>query len=178
VQFEDYVDQRRAALLRFAAVLSGDPVLAEDLVAEVLATAFERWARIGVIENPHAYVRRMLVNEYLDTRDRSRRNDIAADLARLAAPVADHAQHIVEHAALAVELQRLPRKQRAAVVLRYYEGLSYAEIAETLGSGIVAARSNVFRALARLRVTFDAADEGDEDEDEDHQSMARAEHTS
>jgi RNA polymerase sigma-70 factor (sigma-E family) len=152
VEFDEYVRTRRRALYRFAVVLSGNPVLAEDLVADSLARAFERWHQVDRADNVHAYVRRMLVNEFLSWRRRSVRMAVRADLESLLAPVADHAVSTADTLALVAELAALPRQQRAAVVLRYYEGLSYAEIADILGSGESAARSNVSRALASLRI--------------------------
>jgi RNA polymerase sigma-70 factor (sigma-E family) len=152
VEFEDYVAERRQALFRFAVVLSGDPVLADDILADVLGTAYERWAQVGAADNVHAYVRRMVVNEYLSWRRRRARLSVRADLADVLAPTADHADAHAEHAQLVVELRTLPPKQRAAVVLRYYEGLPFVEIAALLGSGENAIRSNISRALQKLRI--------------------------
>jgi RNA polymerase sigma-70 factor (sigma-E family) len=152
VTFEEYATGRRRALFRFAVVLCGNPVLAEDLVADVLGRVFERWAQVSAADNIHAYVRRMVVNEFLGWRRRSGRTSAHADLDDVAVPVADHADGRADRLALISELGKLPRQQRAALVLRYYEGLSYAEIAATLGSGENAARSNVSRALATLRI--------------------------
>jgi RNA polymerase sigma factor (sigma-70 family) len=133
-------------------VLSGDAVLADELVAVVLGMAYERWDRIDELENPHAYVRRMIVNEYLGWRRRVLRTAVRSDVADLLAPAGDHAEAHADHALLVAELGRLPAKQRAALVLRYYEGLSFQEIAEVLGSGENAVRSNVSRALKKLRI--------------------------
>ena len=159
MEFEDYVRTRRRALYRFAVVLSGDPVLAEDLVADSLARAFERWPQVSRADNIHAYVRRMLVNQFLSWRRRGARVATLADLESLLAPVADHAPDTADALALIAELSALPRQQRAALVLRYYEGMSYAEIAQTLGSGENAARSNVSRALASLRIQLNESAE-------------------
>lgn len=133
-------------------VLCGDARLAEDVVADVLGRAYEQWSRIGAMEHPHGYVRRMVVNEYLGWRRRRSRTSVLADLEAVATPVADPAVAHAEASALVDELRLLPPKQRAAVVLRYYEGLSFAEIAALLGGGEAAVRSNVSRALARLRI--------------------------
>lgn len=152
MEFAEYVTQKRAALFRFAVVLTGDPVLADDILADVLGKAFERWDRVSAAENVHAYVRRMVVNEFTSWRRRRARTSVWADLSGFTEPVADHSAAHAEHQQLAGELRRLPARQRAAVVLRYYEGLSFAEIAELLGTGENAIRSNVSRALRRLRV--------------------------
>jgi len=152
VEFDQYVSDSRRALFRFAVVLTGDPVLAEDVVADALSNAYERWSTVSAAEHVHAYVRKMVLNEYLGWRRRAARLSIRADLTDLAEPAPDHADRHAEAQALVAEMRRLPPKQRAAVVLRYYEGLSFAEIADLLGSGENAIRSNISRALQRLRV--------------------------
>lgn len=149
---EEYATQRRQALFRFAVVLCGDPVLADELTSDVLSKAFERWPQVAAADNIHAYVRRMLVNEYLSWQRRASRSAPHADLTSLLPPSADHAERYAERSALVAELSQLPPKQRAALVLRHYEGLSYAEIAAELGSGEIAVRTNVSRALRTLRI--------------------------
>ena len=150
--FDRYVAEKRQALFRFAVVLCGDPVLADDVVADALATAFERWDRVGSADNVHAYVRKMVLNEYLGWRRRAARLSIRADVSDLIPSAPDHAEAGAEAYALVAELRQLPAKQRAALVLRYYEGLPFSEIAHLLGTGENAVRSNISRALKRLRV--------------------------
>jgi RNA polymerase sigma-70 factor (sigma-E family) len=160
VELAQYVTERRPALFRFAVVLTGDPVLADEIVSDALAKAFEQWTRVSAAENLHAYVRRMVLNEYLGWRRRTARLSVRPDIADLVAPVADHADAHAEQQRLVAELRLLPPKQRAAIVLRFYEGLPYREIADLLGSGENAVRSNVFRALATLRIQLtDGPDE-------------------
>ncbi|HEY3736424.1 MAG TPA: SigE family RNA polymerase sigma factor [Jatrophihabitans sp.] len=152
MEFEEYVRARRAALFRFGVVLTGDPVLADEIVTDVLGVAFERWAQVSAAENVHAYVRKMVVNEYLSWRRRRARTSVVSDLDALLAPVSDGAAAYADQQQLVSELRGLPAKQRAAIVLRYFEGLSDAEIAGVLGSGENAVRSNISRGLARLRI--------------------------
>ena len=161
MEFEEYFRERRLALFRFAVVLTGNPALADELVSDVLGKAFERWAQVAAADNVHAYVRRMVVNEYLGWHRRRARTAPVADLTAVADPARDQGDAYGDHQELVGELRRLPAKQRAAVVLRYYEGLSFAEIAAELGSGENAVRSNISRALARLRIamTDSAADQ-------------------
>jgi len=154
VEFEEYFRERRIALFRFAVVLTGDPALGDELVADVLGTAYERWAQVAAADNVHAYVRRMVVNEYLGWRRRRTRTAPVADLTVVADPARDHGDAYGDQQELLAELRQLPAKQRAAVVLRYYEGLSFAEIGAVLGSGENAVRSNISRALARLRIAM------------------------
>lgn len=152
MDLEAYVAERRAALFRFAMVLTGDPVLADDLLADVLSDAFEHWSKVSAANDPHAYVRRMLVNAVAKSRRRRTRTAPWGDLTGVVEPAADHAAAHAEHHRLVAALRRLPPRQRAAVVLRFYEGLSFAEIAEILGTGENAVRSNVSRGLRRLHV--------------------------
>jgi len=152
VDFAEYVKDRHQALCRFAGVLSGNAALADELVADVLGNAYERWPRIGELENPHAYVRKMVVNEYLSWRRRAARTAVRPEMNELVEPVADHADAHADRQQLLGELRLLPPKQRAALVLRYYEGMPFGDIAELLGCGENAVRSNVSRALQRLRV--------------------------
>lgn len=149
VDFESYVRERRGALFGFAVVLTADPVLADDLVSDVLGVAFERWATVSAADHVHAYVKRMVVNEFLTWRRRRARTAPWAT-----PPEPEVVETEADQHALIAELRELPAKQRAALVLRYYEGMSFAEIAQLLGTGENAVRSNVSRALTRLRITL------------------------
>jgi RNA polymerase sigma-70 factor (sigma-E family) len=148
--FGAFVARRQASLLRFAMVLTGNGRLAEDIVADVLARAYERWDRIGPMAAPQAYVRRMVVNDYLSWRRRLRRTVPVAEIEDRPGP--DRADGHDERADLHDRLARLPARQRACVVLRFYEDLPDEEIADVLGCAVGTVRSSVSRALARLRV--------------------------
>ena len=152
MEFEWYVREQQRPLFRFAVVLTGDPVFAEDLLADVLGTAFENWAKVTAADNPHAYVRRMLVNAFIRSRRRGGRVAVYPDLEAIIPPAADHSGGHAERDWLAREMRKLPARQRAALVLRFYEGLSFGEIAALLGTGENAVRSNLSRALRRLRL--------------------------
>jgi DNA-directed RNA polymerase specialized sigma24 family protein len=80
VDFTDYVAGQRPAVMRFATILTSQTWLADDLVRDVLARAFERWDRISRMAEPNAYVRRMIVNEYLSWRRRPARTAPRADV--------------------------------------------------------------------------------------------------
>ncbi|WP_412543215.1 SigE family RNA polymerase sigma factor [Longispora sp. K20-0274] len=148
--FEEYAAARMSALLRYATVLTGDRALAEDVVQNVLVRAHSRWRRI---EDPDRYLRRMVVNEYLSWRRRWSR---IVPMPSVAPPRSDAPDHATSHAdrdALRAELDRLPRRQRAVLVLRYYEGLTDAEIAEVLDCAPGTVRGYASRALAALRIS-------------------------
>jgi RNA polymerase sigma-70 factor (sigma-E family) len=157
VQYEQFVRERRRPLFRFAVVLCGDPVLAEDLVQDVLTHAYERWPQVTAARDTNAYVRRMVVNEFLGWRRRSRRAVPVAEFRDDALPsFPDHADGRINRIDLTDQLATLPAKQRAALVLRYYAGLSFADVAATLGCRESSARSYVTRALASLRIQMAA----------------------
>lgn len=156
MRFEEFAATRLPALLRFAVVLTGSRASAEDVVQEVLMRANARWRRIGQLDNPEAYVRRMVVNEYISTRRRWGRMVPTADVDP-GHRVPDPATAQADRDALQAELRRLPPRQRAVLVLRYYLGLSDQEIADELGCTAGTVRGYASRALAGLRVELRAA---------------------
>jgi RNA polymerase sigma-70 factor (sigma-E family) len=151
--FEEFVAARLPAVLRFAAVLTGDRNLAEDVVQEVLIRATGRWQVIAPLDRPEAYIRKMVVNEYLSWRRRSWRLVPWGAFGDVAGPPApDPAVGLTERDAIMAELAKLPRRQRTVIVLRYYEGLRDEEIAEVLGCQPGTVRGYASRALAAMRV--------------------------
>jgi len=150
VEFDEYLRREHRALLRFAVTVIGDARLAEEIVQDVLLRAFQRWSTIGALDRPHAYVRRMIVNEHLSWRRRWSRVEPRAELPTAAEPDGTGAH--AERAALVAEIVRLPRRQRVVLALRYFEDVPDAEIAEVLGCSPATVRSIAARALARLRV--------------------------
>ena len=148
--FEEFVAARLPALLRYAVVLTGDRHLAEDLVQDVLVNAHRKWKRIAAVDRPEQYVYRMVTNAHLSWRRRwSTRHIVLVEPPERAA---DEPPARPEQSELWLRLARLPRQQRAVLVLRYYEGLSVAETADVLGCAPATVRSNTSRALAALRV--------------------------
>ncbi len=157
--FEDVVAAELPALLRYATALSGDPEQANDMVQDVLARAYQRWERIARTERPAAYLMKMVTNEFLSWRRRWSTRSVVpvadATLDRAASarsPVGDHGQQIVDRDDLERRLAMLPRRQQAALVLRYYEGLDYPEAAAVLGCAEGTVRSACSRGLATLRL--------------------------
>jgi RNA polymerase sigma-70 factor (sigma-E family) len=151
--FEEFAATRMPGVLRFAAVLAGDRATAEDLAQEVLIRAYSRWDRIGCLDRPEFYVRKMILNEFLTWRRRSSRQPLATGMPiEPASPSPDHAGAYNEREALLGQLGKLSRRQRAVLVLRYYEDRGDGEIAELLGCSAGTVRSHASRALAALRV--------------------------
>ncbi len=155
--FDEYAAARLPALLRYAAVLAGDRDLAQDIVQEVLARAHSRWHKIVQLDAPEGYLRRMVTNEFISWWRRWGRVVPVAEVVLAQDTSPDAAAVHAERDALLAELARLPRRQQAVLVLRYYEGLTDTEIAELLGCRPGTVRGYASRALAALRVTEDLA---------------------
>lgn len=154
--FEEYVQQRGPALVRLAGLLVGHRQLAEDLVQEVLAKAYARWDRIVRADHPDRYLRRMLVNAHASWwRRRSYHESVGVPAIEEAAPGTPDTE-IAERDALWRLILALPRRQRAVVVLRYYEDLDDVAIAQILDCSPVTVRTHAMRALAALRAQLSA----------------------
>ena len=154
--FDQFAADRIDRLLRFATALTCDPYLAQDVVQEVLVRVQHRWSRIGPMPARDQYVRRMIINEYLSWRRRKAARTVTAThstLDELGTPTADPATGVTERDAMRRHIARLPRKQRAALMLRYYCDRDDAEIAELLGCSAGTVRSHISRALSTLRAT-------------------------
>lgn len=158
--FEEFVAARGAALVRIARGLLRDPHHAEDVVQDVLAKALVKWSSVQRADDPDAYVRRMVVNACTSFWRRAVRREYSSDHDSLPERrVPDATGDVAERDRMLALLRRLPPKQRAVLVLRHYEGLADAEIADLLGSSAVTVRSNAHRGLAALR-TMLAEDDG------------------
>ena len=156
--FAEFAATRLPRLLRYAVVLTGDRELAQDVVQDVLARAQVRWRKIASADSPDAYVRQMVLNEYLSWRRRWAVRHVRTVGERLLemsddrGSSRDHADAVVNADDVWNRLATLPRKQRAVLVLRYYEQLDDDEIAALLGCARVTVRSNASKALKTLRL--------------------------
>ena len=150
--FEEFAASRLPAVLAFAAVLTGQRATAEDIAQEVLIRAYARWNMIGDLDRPEFYVRKMVLNEFLSWRRRSWRLIPVGDAADPGNSSFDLADQYADRSALLAEIGKLPRRQRAVLVLRYYEDRSDAQIAELLGCRPATVRAYASRALAALRI--------------------------
>lgn len=149
--FEEYAQARVPLLVRTAAALSGDLGLAEDLVQEVLLKVHQRWGHISALEARDSYVRRMLVNEYLSWRRKWARIVPLPDI-EVSDAHPDFATAHADRELLRSEINRLPKRRQVVLALRYYAGLTDAEIAEALSCQVSTVRSLASRALTTLRV--------------------------
>jgi RNA polymerase sigma-70 factor (sigma-E family) len=149
--FEEYVRNRGEALLRFGYVVCGDWHLAEDLVQEVLTRVCRKWSRFAQVERPDAYLRTAVVRQFLSWRRRpaSREVSLMWDPEPARADLDTATRHALREEAWQL-LATLPRRQRAVLVLRYYEGLPDHEIAAVMGCRPTTVRVHAHRGLAVL----------------------------
>jgi RNA polymerase sigma-70 factor (sigma-E family) len=149
--YENFVQAQLPRLLRYATMLTGERELAADLVQDVLVKVYRRWSRISDADHPDRYVLRMVTNGYLSWRhSRAARLIAAGDLPEQARPDDFASDHALRED-MWQRLARLPKRQRAVVVLRYYEQLADAEIADLLGCAQATVRAHAHKALTTLR---------------------------
>jgi RNA polymerase sigma-70 factor (sigma-E family) len=149
-EFSGYVASRWSRLLRAAFLLTGNHHDAEELLQSALARAYVKWAQVQRSEDVDAYVWRIIVHSNVDRFRRRRvREWMTAHLPE--ASIADQAHEIEQRDVLLAALARLPPRQRSAVVLCYFEDLTHDQAAAALGTKAGTVRSQVSRALAKLR---------------------------
>ncbi|MBJ7359104.1 SigE family RNA polymerase sigma factor [Nocardioides sp.] len=156
--FDTWVAARGPGLLRLAYTLTGNRTDAEDVVQDALARALPRWSRITRADDVDAYVRRMVVNAHTSWWRRWKRRE--SPVAELRDSTVDApGEGFDDSRRLWLACQALPEVQRTAVVLRYYEQLEYAEIAELTGVREGSVRARVSRGIAGLREAMGETDE-------------------
>jgi RNA polymerase sigma-70 factor (sigma-E family) len=163
--FEEYAADAWPSLFRYAYLLTGHRADAEDLAQQTLIKVHQAWARVTGSDRPEAYVRRVLTNTYLSSkRPKARHLEVLTDAPPEPAHAMSDQRRHEERMALWPHVEALPPRQRAVVVLRYYEDLSEAEIADALGCSRGNVKSTAHRALKALRAAVDPqATDGKED---------------
>ncbi|MEU6967096.1 SigE family RNA polymerase sigma factor [Kitasatospora aureofaciens] len=149
--FQAFAQTRWAHLVRTAYLLAGDWHHAEDLTQTVLAKAYRSWRRVSRADSPDAYVRRMLVS---CNSDRFRKRRVAERLTEVLPEVAasgDAAGQVDQRRTLMGALATLPTRQRAVVVLRYWDDRTEAEVAQAMGCSLGTVKSQAAKGLAKLR---------------------------
>ncbi len=149
--YENFARAQLPRLLRYATMLTGEREQAADLVQDVLVKVYRRWSRISDADHPDRYVVRMVTNGYLSwRRSWSARVIASGELPDEGRPDDFASAHALRED-MWQRLAGLPRRQRAVVVLRYYEQCTDAEIADLLGCAQPTVRAHAHKALTTLR---------------------------
>ncbi len=159
--FREFVAARSRSLLHTAYLLTGDWEQGRDLVQTALASTARRWSRLRDRQQPEIYVRRAIYHAQVDrfrllSWGRETVTDTLPD--QPSAQGTTWADSVVQRHDIMAALRRLPRRQRAVIVLRYFEDLPDAEIAAILGIAQGTVRSQTHKALASLRTTLAEAE--------------------
>jgi RNA polymerase sigma-70 factor (sigma-E family) len=162
LDFDRFVADHGRDLERYAFVLTGHSSAAQDLVQTALLKAFRHWRRVSRVQNPMAYVRKILTNSYLDQRRRPPEHPMAD----IAGPAAENAYSDPVNQVIAADQVRraltvLSPQQRAVIVLRHFGGLADAAIADELGCTEGTVRTHASRGLHRMRAVLDGSIELD-----------------
>ncbi len=149
--FESFVAGVQGRLQRTAWLLTGSWEEAEDLVQTSLAKAWRHWDRVCAADNPEAYTRRVLLNSFLSARRRRWWAEKPHEAVQ-PPPIGDSTDLVALRTSVLAALARLPARQRAAVVLRYFNDLPEAKVADIMGCRLGTVKSTTAKALDRLRV--------------------------
>jgi RNA polymerase sigma-70 factor (sigma-E family) len=149
--FEEFVRAHATELLRSATLLATGRDRGEELLQDTLTHLYPRWDRVAKADVPIAYVRRAMVNRLISTGRSPRNRELAMEHLPERQHAPDPATNVVDRQAIWQMLATLPERQRAAVVLRYFDDLPDDQIAEIIGCREVTVRSLVSRALAEMR---------------------------
>ena len=152
-EFRDFVAARGPALLRTAYLLTGDQQRAEDLVQTALERTIRHWHRIRARGATEAYVRRTMYREQVSSWRRLSSAELPVSSLPEPRGSTGHADPVEDRVVVQAALQRLGPRQRAVLVLRYFEDLSEHQVAEALGISVGTVKSQASRALAHLRAT-------------------------
>jgi len=160
--FVAFVSGRWTALYRLAYLLAASGPNGEDLLQTSLEKTYMNWSRVRQMESPEAYVRKVMVNALISHRRRPAwRREVLRDQPP-ERQVDSPEQEAVEHTWLWPLVCALPERQRAVIVLRYYEDLAESEIAEALGCAVGTVKSQASDAMKRLRRDVPAGVRGHE----------------
>jgi RNA polymerase sigma-70 factor (sigma-E family) len=149
--FAQFVEARQRALQRTAWLLTGDWALAEDLVQTALVRSWPRWERIHRRDDPEIYVRRAMVNSWTSWRRRRWWGEHAAETVPDREVVGDLATEVAVRVTVQGALRSLTARQRAVLVLRVFDDLPEAQVAQVLDCAPGTVKATLARAVARLR---------------------------
>jgi RNA polymerase sigma-70 factor (sigma-E family) len=151
VGFAGFVREHTPALLRTAYLLTGNAQNAEELVQDTLVRLYPKWDRVAQADVPLAYVRRSLTNGYINYQRRAARREYPHDDVPERVDPRDVMTQLADRDQIWTGLRFLPERQRAALVLRFFEDMTDEESAAALGCRVGTVRSLISRGLAALR---------------------------
>lgn len=148
-RFTEFVRAHSASLFRTAYLMTGDHQRAEDVLQTALVRVYQRWARVEAMESPVGYARKVVVNQATSW---WRRRSLSESVLQLRDEPAwgGRVEEVAEHERVWQAVLSLPPRQRAVTVLKYYEDLSEAQIAQTLGMATGTVKSHAHAAARRL----------------------------
>ena len=159
--FVEFVSARWARLYRTACVLTLDPATAEDVLQIAMEKAYLRWHRVRRMDDPAAYVRKVMINVAISSHRRPWQRQESPREVLPERPMPGAESGVEEHAVLWPVVCALPERQRAVVVLRYYEDLTERETAEVLGCSVGTVKSQAHDAIRALRRGFSEPQAGE-----------------
>jgi RNA polymerase sigma-70 factor (sigma-E family) len=149
--FARFVRAHTSSLVRTAYLLTGNGVAAEELVQDTLVRLYPKWHLVQAAEVPLAYVRRSVANGFVNQTRRASRRELSVEFLPERPDEHDRPGQLDDRDELWALLRELPERQRAALVLRYFDDLSDDEIGAALGCRVGTVRSLVSRGLTALR---------------------------
>jgi RNA polymerase sigma-70 factor (sigma-E family) len=156
VGFAGFVRENTPALLRTAYLLTGNAQLAEELVQDTLVRLYPKWDRVAAADVPLAYVRRSLTNGFINQQRRASRREVAYEEVPEHVDPYDAVDRLVDRDQIWAGLRHVSERQRAALVLRFFEDMTDEQTAAALDCRVGTVRSLISRGLATLREHMDA----------------------
>jgi RNA polymerase sigma-70 factor (sigma-E family) len=153
-EFDAFMTASWASLYRTAVLMTGDAHLAEDLLQTTMGKVYKSWPRVLRLDHPRAYARAILANEAASWRRKRSSSELPSDVRLDLIPTPGPDDQVVQSDWIWQSLKQLPPRQRAVVVLRYYEDLTGAEIAAALGISEGAVKAHAHHALRALESTL------------------------
>jgi RNA polymerase sigma-70 factor (sigma-E family) len=153
-EFDAFMTASWGSLYRTAVLMTGDAHLAEDLLQTTMGKVYKSWSRVSRVEHPRSYARAILAHEAASWRRKRSSSELPSEIRPDAAWSPGHDDGVVQADWVWRALQQLTARQRAVVVLRYYEDLTGAEIAAALGISEGAVKAHAHQALRALEGTL------------------------
>jgi RNA polymerase sigma-70 factor, ECF subfamily len=155
-EFDEFMTSSWSSLYRTAVLMTGDAHLAEDLLQNTMGKVYKSWPRFSRVEHPRSYARTILANEVSSWWRKRSSSELPTEPWPEQTSTDGHDDRIAQADLMWQALRQLPARQRAVMVLRYYEDLTGAEIATALGISEGAVKAHAHQALRSLEGTLTA----------------------